>query len=111
LASGELRNSIFPHLIYLFPYIWIGTPFFIGFHNFKGGVTVNKKTHETRFSDGSPGLEEQMDSAQMEIKDILKAYNLPGIRFHDFKHTNASLMLKNAISAKIISSVHGHSTW
>lgn len=45
-----------------------------------------------------------------QYKDILKANKLPDIRFHDLRHTNATLMLKNAIPAKIVSSMLGHST-
>ena len=42
--------------------------------------------------------------------DVLKKSGLPHIRFHDLRHTNATLMLKNAIPAKIVSSMLGHSS-
>lgn len=35
---------------------------------------------------------------------------MPHIRFHDLRHTNATLMLKNNIPAKIASERLGHST-
>ena len=41
---------------------------------------------------------------------LLEAQGLPHIRFHDLRHTNATLMLKNHIPAKIVSSMLGHST-
>ncbi|HYF82633.1 MAG TPA: tyrosine-type recombinase/integrase [Clostridia bacterium] len=42
--------------------------------------------------------------------DILKRNKLPQIRFHDLRHTNATLMLKNNIPAKVASERLGHST-
>ena len=41
---------------------------------------------------------------------ILAAAGLPSIRFHDLRHTNATLMLRNAVPAKIVSSMLGHSS-
>ena len=41
---------------------------------------------------------------------VLKRNNLPSIRFHDLRHINATLMLKNNIPAKIASERLGHST-
>lgn len=40
----------------------------------------------------------------------LKSKGLKHIRFHDLRHTNATLMLKHNISAKVASSRLGHST-
>ena len=42
--------------------------------------------------------------------DILKRNKLPQIRFHDLRHTNATIMLKHNISAKVASERLGHST-
>lgn len=39
----------------------------------------------------------------------LKENNFKHIRFHDLRHTNATLMLKNKIPAKIASDRLGHS--
>jgi integrase len=47
---------------------------------------------------------------QHNIKDVLKAASLPDIRFHDLRHTNATLMLRHSVPAKIVSSMRGHST-
>lgn len=44
------------------------------------------------------------------FKDKLQEAELPDIRFHDLRHTNATLMLRNQIPAKIVSSMLGHST-
>ncbi|MEF9853943.1 MAG: site-specific integrase, partial [Hydrogenoanaerobacterium sp.] len=40
----------------------------------------------------------------------LKAAKLPPIRFHDLRHTNATIMLQQNIPAKIVSSMLGHSS-
>ena len=42
--------------------------------------------------------------------ELLHACGLPSIRFHDLRHTNATLMLRNNIPAKIVSSMLGHSS-
>ncbi|MDD4076172.1 MAG: tyrosine-type recombinase/integrase [Eubacteriales bacterium] len=42
-------------------------------------------------------------------KHLLKSVGLPNIRFHDLRHTYATLMLRNDIPAKIVSSILGHS--
>ena len=42
--------------------------------------------------------------------EALDAAALPSIRFHDLRHTNATLMLRNAVPAKIVSSMLGHSS-
>ena len=39
---------------------------------------------------------------------VLKAANLPKIRFHDLRHTAASLMLNNGVFALVVSKILGH---
>lgn len=41
---------------------------------------------------------------------LLDQLGLPSIRFHDLRHTNATLMLRNAVPAKIVSAMLGHSS-
>lgn len=48
-------------------------------------------------------------SLNKAFKRILKKTGLPHIRFHDLRHTNATLLLKNKIPAKIVSERLGHS--
>jgi len=48
-------------------------------------------------------------SLQKDFKKMLKAANLPNIRFHDLRHTAASLMLNHGISALVVSKILGHS--
>lgn len=58
-------------------------------------------------SDGSPISPNVL---QHRFKKLLEDAALPPIRFHDLRHTNATLMLRNAIPAKIVSSMLGHSS-
>lgn len=47
---------------------------------------------------------------ELRYKTILKKAELPDIRFHDLRHTNATLMLKGGVHAKVASQRLGHST-
>lgn len=40
--------------------------------------------------------------------DLLRKYNLPHIRFHDLRHTNATLMIYNGTNIKTVSARLGH---
>ncbi|HUV44548.1 MAG TPA: site-specific integrase, partial [Dehalococcoidales bacterium] len=42
--------------------------------------------------------------------NMAKACGLPPIRFHDARHTHASLMLKQGIHPKVVQERLGHST-
>lgn len=44
-----------------------------------------------------------------DYKQLLKEANLPDIRFHDLRHTAASLMLKQGVSVKVVQERLGHS--
>lgn len=44
-----------------------------------------------------------------DFADGLKAANLPRIRFHDLRHTAASLMLTHGVSPLVVSRILGHS--
>ena len=41
---------------------------------------------------------------------VLKAASLPRIRFHDLRHTAASLMLNHGVPALVVSKILGHSS-
>jgi len=45
-----------------------------------------------------------------QFEKALQTAGLPAIRYHDLRHTNATLMLRNGIPAKIVSSILGHSS-
>lgn len=44
-----------------------------------------------------------------EFAKVAKSIGYPGFRFHDLRHTYATLMMKNGVSPKIVSGVLGHS--
>lgn len=44
-----------------------------------------------------------------KFSDILESAGLPHMRFHDLRHTNATLMLKNGVSDKVAAGRLGHS--
>ncbi len=48
-------------------------------------------------------------SLNHKFKDILKENNLPSIRFHDLRHSHASLLLTQGVQPKMISERLGHS--
>ena len=47
-------------------------------------------------------------SAYRRLKVLLKQAGLPNIRFHDLRHTFATLALQNGVDIKTISSMLGH---
>lgn len=49
------------------------------------------------------------DYCTKTLPKLLKACNLPSIRFHDLRHTYASLMLNADVNIKILSELLGHS--
>lgn len=57
--------------------------------------------------DGDPMVS---DSFSRMFKDFLKRKGLPIVRFHDLRHTNASIMLLSNTSLKVASARLGHSS-
>ena len=50
-------------------------------------------------------------SWQTEVfKDVLKQAGLPAIRFHDLRHTAATLLLTQGVHPKVVSEMLGHAT-
>lgn len=50
------------------------------------------------------------NALQHHFAEVLEKSGLPHIRFHDLRHTYATLMLRRGIPAKIASSILGHSS-
>lgn len=48
-------------------------------------------------------------SLSKDFATTVKAANLPKIRFHDLRHTAASLLLNYGVSALVVSKILGHS--
>lgn len=57
--------------------------------------------------DGTPFT---FGALQYHYKNLLKSSGLPDVRFHDLRHTNATLLLRSSVPAKIVSSMLGHSS-
>ncbi len=55
--------------------------------------------------DGSPLLPNSVTHAWMKL---VRSCGLPGIRFHDARHTHASLLLKQGVHPKIVQERLGH---
>lgn len=47
---------------------------------------------------------------QREFKRFLERLELPNIRLHDLRHSYATMMMRNGVNPKIVSSVLGHSS-
>lgn len=56
------------------------------------------------------GMPFTSNALQHQYKRLLNNAGLPDIRFHDLRHTNATLMLRNGIPAKVVSAMLGHSS-
>ena len=48
------------------------------------------------------------DSVLHMLQRVLKRAGLPRIRFHDFRHTFATMALQNGVDVKTVSSMLGH---
>lgn len=57
----------------------------------------------------SYGRPRSSDYHYTHYKELIKKTGLPYIRFHDLRHTYATLLLKNEINQKAIAEVMGHS--
>jgi len=71
------------------------------------GVRLSDQSHVIAQEDGRPL---QPNSLTHEFVRILaKATDLPGIRFHDLRHTHATHMLANGVHRKVAQERLGHS--
>lgn len=60
---------------------------------------------------GKPGFACSISPTALDhrFKTVLDRYGFPRIRFHDLRHSYATLMLSKGVNPKIVSSVLGHS--
>lgn len=58
-------------------------------------------------ADGEPF---RPDSVSRAFRSVAKAVGIHGVRFHDLRHTHATLMLRQGIHPKIVSERLGHSS-
>ena len=71
------------------------------------GEDYNKDNLVTCREDGTPITANSLDKA---FKRLIRDNELPDIRFHDLRHTNATIMLGHNIAPKVVSSMLGHSS-
>ena len=73
-------------------------------------VAEHKKHPDNPYMFPSPATGEMYypDSIVNQHKKILKDAGLPHIRFHDLRHTFATLALQNGVDVKTVSSMLGH---
>ncbi len=57
---------------------------------------------------GTPVM--RQDLTTRSFKPLLKRAGLPDIRFHDLRHTCATLLLAKGVHAKLVQELLGHST-
>lgn len=74
---------------------------------YEAGSTYNSLNLVCCRRDGNPFT---TNALQHQFHDTLIKHDLPAIRFHDLRHTHATLMLRSHIPAKIVSSMLGHSS-
>ncbi len=71
------------------------------------GLGYNSKNVVCFRENGTPY---STNALQHQFRQTIENCKLPPIRFHDLRHTNATLLLRNGIPAKIVSTMLGHSS-
>ncbi len=58
------------------------------------------------------GIGEFLDESQLQVmyKRLLKRAMLPNIRFHDLRHSAATIMISMGVNPKVVQEILGHST-
>ena len=67
-----------------------------------------KKTHSEYVFPSPNGRPISPDSVRNMLRRVLKRAGLPYVRFHDLRHTFATLALQNGVDVKTVSSILGH---
>jgi integrase len=67
------------------------------------------KDHDLVFAN-SEGDALDPDGLSREFSRLVKRLHLPHVRFHDLRHTHATLLLQQGIHPKVVSERLGHST-
>ncbi|CAN5910128.1 hypothetical protein BH23ACT11_BH23ACT11_12660 [soil metagenome] len=66
--------------------------------------------HDLVFTTGVGTPMSRADLITRSFKPLLRRANLPNIRFHDLRHTCATLLLSRGVHAKLVQELLGHST-
>jgi integrase len=68
------------------------------------------KDHDLVFTTGVGTPKSRADLITRSFKPILRRANLPDIRFHDLRHTCATLLLSRGVHGKLVQELLGHAT-
>ena len=68
------------------------------------------KDHDLVFATGVGTPIFRSDLITRSFKPLLRRANLPDIRFHDLRHTCATLLLSRGVHAKLVQELLGHAT-
>lgn len=77
----------------------------------KGYVEAEPKTNKSRRSIVLPGTGTSLNPNRVleALKKVLKEAGLPIIRFHDLRHSAATLLLSLGVHPKVVQELLGHS--
>jgi integrase len=68
------------------------------------------KDHDLVFTTGVGTPISRADLITRSFKPLLRRADLPDIRFHDLRHTCATLLLGEGVNAKVVSEMLGHAS-
>ncbi len=66
--------------------------------------------HDLVFTTGVGNPISRADLITRSFKPLLRRAGLPDIRFHDLRHTCATLLLSRGVHAKLVQELLGHAT-
>jgi integrase len=67
-----------------------------------------RKTHDTYVFPSPNGGPLSPDSVNNMLKRVLERAGIPKVRFHDLRHTFATIALQNGVNIKTVSGMLGH---
>jgi len=73
------------------------------------GVMTARVSGEWVFSDGAGGPLRKSNFVRRSFKPLLRRAGLPDIRFHELRHTAATLLLSQGTNPKVVQEMLGHS--
>jgi integrase len=72
-------------------------------------VMTARVSGEWVFSDGAGGPLRKSNFVRRSFKPLLRRAGLPDIRFHELRHTAATLLLSQGTNPKVVQEMLGHS--
>ena len=81
----------------------------VRYKEYKRSLEIKCNDNDIVFAD-LQGVPFKADGVSKSFKKLLKKLDITDVRFHDLRHTHASLMLKQNVNPKIIQERLGHSS-